>query len=272
MTNLVKDQKFLTSLIRERKTVLTVGLDTDTRKMPAVLHGDVLKFNTSIIDATRDICVAYKLNFAFYEAMGLKGWELLEKTVQYIGHHHLIIGDAKRGDIGNTSEMYATAVYDYLGCDAITVNPYMGADSVKPFLREGKWVILLAYTSNTGSRDFQQLILSDGRKLFEAVMQTTSTYGNASNTMYVVGATHPEELSQIRSAFPDHFLLIPGIGAQGGDLEAVLQAGLNHQGGLLINASRSIIYASQEADFAEKGRMEAERLNTIMGKYLGAVG
>jgi len=268
MTEIRKDKTYLVSLIRERQTVLTVGLDSDSKKLPAVVHGDVLAFNKAIIDATRDVCISYKINFAFYEALGLKGWEILEKTIEHIGGRHFIIADAKRGDIGNTSEMYARAVFDHLGCDAITVNPYMGSDSVKPFLRDGKWVILLAYTSNMGSNDFQQLKLEDGSKLYEKVMETTSTYGNASNTMYVVGATHPEELKQIRSRYPEHFFLIPGIGAQGGDLESVLQAGLNNDGGLLINASRSIIYASSGSDFAEKGREEADSMNLVIRKYL----
>lgn len=268
MTKLTKDRTYLISLIRERQTVLTVGLDTDIKRLPAVVKGDPLSFNKAIIDATRDVCVSYKLNFAFYESLGLKGWEILEKTIQYIGDKHFIIADAKRGDIGNTSEMYARAVFDHLGCDAITVNPYMGADSVKPFMRDGKWVILLAYTSNEGSHDFQKLKLEGGQKLYEKVMATTSTYGDAGNTMYVVGATHPGELKQIRSLYPDHFFLIPGIGAQGGDLDAVLQAGLNNDGGLLINASRSIIYASAGNDFAEKGREEAERMNAVIRKYL----
>ena len=268
MTKLSKDKAFLISLIRERKTLLTVGLDSDIKKLPAILNQDILAFNKSIIDATRDVCVSYKLNFAFYESMGLKGWDILEKTIQHIGDQHFIIADAKRGDIGNTSEMYARAVFDHLGCDAITVNPYMGSDSVKPFIRDGKWVILLAYTSNEGSNDFQKLKLESGQKLYEQVMETTSTYGNSENTMYVVGATHPEELAQIRNRYPDHFFLIPGIGAQGGDLDAVLQAGMNKDGGLLINASRSIIYASSGTDFAEQGREEAERMNAVIRKYL----
>ena len=268
MTKLSKDKAFLISLIRERKTLLTVGLDSDIKKLPASLNQDVLAFNKAIIDATHDVCVSYKLNFAFYESMGLKGWDILEKTIQHIGNQHFIIADAKRGDIGNTSEMYARAVFDHLGCDAITVNPYMGSDSVKPFMRDGKWVILLAYTSNEGSNDFQKLKLEGGQKLYEQVMETTATYGDAGNTMYVVGATHPEELAQIRSRYPEHFFLIPGIGAQGGDLDAVLKAGLNQEGGLLINASRSIIYASSGNDFAEKGREEAERMNVVIRKYL----
>jgi orotidine-5'-phosphate decarboxylase len=268
MTDIRKDRAYLISHIRERQTVLTVGLDSDIKKLPAVVKGDVLAFNKVIIDATRDVCIAYKINFAFYESLGLKGWEILEKTIEHIGDRHFIIADAKRGDIGNTSEMYARAVFDHLGCDAITVNPYMGSDSVNPFLREGKWVILLAYTSNVGSHDFQQLKLDDGRKVYEAVMETTAAYGNASNTMYVIGATHPDELKQIRFRYPEHFFLIPGIGAQGGDLDAVLQAGLNKDGGLLINASRSIIYAGAGSDFAEKGRVEAERMNVVIRKYL----
>jgi len=268
MAELIKDRSFLISLIRERRSLLTVGLDTDIRKLPAIVNGDMVAFNQTIIDATRDLCLAYKINFAFYESLGLKGWDILEKTIEYIGPHHFIIADAKRGDIGNTSDMYARAVFDHLGCDAITVNPYMGSDSVIPFIRAGKWVILLAYTSNVGSSDFQKLKLENGNLLYEEVMKTTSVYGHASDTMYVIGATHPEELKRIRAKYPEHFFLIPGIGAQGGDLEAVLKAGTNTDGGLLINASRSIIYASAGVDFAEKARGEAERMNQVMRKYL----
>src|SRR5688500_16666307 len=202
----IKSGDYLTRFIRTQQTVLTIGLDTSVSKLPQCVHGDVLAFNKAIIDATKDLCVSYKVNFAFYESIGVKGWEILEKTIQAIPSTHFIIADAKRGDIGNTSDMYAKAVFDHLGCDAITVSPYMGRDSVKPFYREGKWVIILALTSNEGSDDFQQKDLADGRKVYEEVMETSSQWGTADNTMYVVGATHPEELKKIRARYPDHFL------------------------------------------------------------------
>ena len=268
MPDLLKDGDYLTQLIRERQTVLTIGLDTDISKLPAIVKSNVLAFNTAIIEATQDLCIAYKINFAFYESLGPKGWDILEKTIQAIPSQNFIIADAKRGDIGNTSEMYAHAVYDALGCDAITVSPYMGRDSVKPFYRDGKWVIILALTSNEGSDDFQNQKLVGGHKLYEEVMETTSQWGNTDNTMYVVGATHPGELKVIRDKYPDHFFLVPGVGAQGGDLDAICKAGLNWRGGLLINASRSILYASDGADFAEKAWKEAMRLNGMMYSHL----
>jgi len=264
----IKSAAYLSQFIKAQQTVLTIGLDTDPYKMPDCIRGDVLAFNKAIIDATKDLCVSYKLNFAFYEALGVKGWEILEKTIQAIPSTHFIIADAKRGDIGNTSEMYAKAVFDHLGCDAITVSPYMGSDSVKPFLRKGKWVIVLALTSNEGSKDFQQRELADGKKLYEEVMQTTYQWGNADNMMYVIGATHPGELKKIREKYPDHFFLVPGVGAQGGDIDAICKAGLNHWGGLLINASRSILYAGGDEDFANKARAEAMRLRESIAVHL----
>jgi orotidine-5'-phosphate decarboxylase len=268
MPDMLKTRDYLAQFIRSRKTVLTIGLDTDSTKLPAIVGSDVLAFNKAIIEATHDLCIAYKLNFAFYESLGAKGWDILEKTIQLIPSTHLIIADAKRGDIGNTSEMYARAVYDLLGCDAITVSPYMGSDSVQPFYRAGKWVIILALTSNEGNKDFQEKNLASGKKLYEEVMEVTSKWGSADDTMYVLGATHPSEIKSIRAKYPDHFFLVPGIGAQGGDLEAICEAGLNKQGGLLINASRSILYAGKGIDFAEKAREEAERLNKIMSVHL----
>jgi orotidine-5'-phosphate decarboxylase len=264
----MKDRRFLTRVIQERLSLLTVGLDADTTKLPSVVNGDVLAFNKAIIDATREECIAYKPNFAFYESLGAKGWSILEETIAYIGDQHFIIADAKRGDIGNTSAMYAKAVFDQLGCDAITVNPYMGEDCVTPFYKDGKWVIVLALTSNHGSSDFQQITLQGGFKLYQKVMQTTATWGDAGNTMFVLGATHPSDILECRNAFPDHFFLIPGIGAQGGDLEAICTAGLNKEGGLLINASRSILYASAGSDFAEKARLEAIHLNQAIKPHL----
>jgi orotidine-5'-phosphate decarboxylase len=263
-----KDKFFLTGLIRKRMTVLTIGLDTDVTKLPPILQGDVLAFNKAIIDATRDVCIAYKPNFAFYESLGTRGWDILEKTIAHIGDQHFIIADAKRGDIGNTSAMYAGAILDHLVCDAVTVNPYMGEDSVKPFLKKGKWVIVLALTSNQGSFDFQQKMLANGRKVYEEVMHTTSTWGTADNMMFVLGATHPSEVKACREMYPDFFFLIPGIGVQGGDLDQVCAAGLNSEGGLLINASRSILYAGQGSDFAEKGHQEAVHLNKMIQPHL----
>ncbi len=269
MPDLIKDKQYLAALIRERRTVLTIGLDTDIQKIPAVLNSDVLAFNKAIIDATRDVCIAYKPNFAFYESMGTKGWDILENTIAYIGDQHFIIADAKRGDIGNTSSMYAKAILNQLGCDAITVNPYMGRDCVKPFYQEGKWVIILALTSNEGSDDFQKQKLVSGKHLYEEVMQTAASWGDDTNTMFVLGATHPSEVQACREKYPDHFFLIPGVGAQGGDLDAICAAGLNQDGGLLINASRSILYASSGADFAEKAREEAININEVIKPYLG---
>lgn len=263
-----KNVAYLSDFIHQQRTVLTIGLDTDMARLPEIVNGDILAFNTAIIDATRDVCVAYKINFAFYEALGPEGVDLLAKTVRAIPSTHLIIADAKRGDIGNTSEMYAQAVFDHLGCDAITVHPYMGHDSVKPFYKEGKWVIILALTSNSGSADFQQKILSSGRKLYEEVMETTSKWGDPDNTMYVIGATHPEELKLIRQNYPQHFFLVPGVGAQGGDLDSICAAGLTEFGGLLINASRSILYAGNGPDFAEQARSEAVKINKSIAKYL----
>ena len=263
-----KSAEYLSQFINQQKTVLTIGLDTDPSKLPASVGGDILAFNKAIIDATKDLCVSYKLNFAFYESLGVKGWEILEKTIQHIPSTHLIIADAKRGDIGNTSEMYAKAVFDHLGCDAITVSPYMGRDSVQPFYREGKWVIILALTSNAGSDDFQQKELAGGKKLYEEVMEKTSQWGSADDTMYVIGATHPGELKKIRGKYPDHFFLVPGVGAQGGDIDEICKAGLNSRGGLLINASRSILYAGGGDDFSDKAREEAIRLNQRISGHL----
>jgi orotidine-5'-phosphate decarboxylase len=269
MPELIKDKAYLSALIQERTTVLTIGLDTDIQKIPSFLKSDVLAFNKAIIDTTRDVCIAYKPNFAFYESMGTKGWDILEKTITYIGDQHFIIADAKRGDIGNTSTMYAKAILDQLGCDAITVNPYMGRDCVKPFYLKDKWVIILALTSNEGNDDFQKRELANGQKLYEEVMQTSSSWGDDTNTMFVLGATHPSDVQACREKYPDHFFLIPGVGAQGGDLDAICAAGLNHDGGLLINASRSILYASSDTDFAEKAREEAININEVIKPHLG---
>ncbi len=263
----------LSKSIFSKKSYLCVGLDTEITKIPPhllVAEDPILEFNKQIIDATRDLCVAYKPNIAFYEALGVKGWITLEKTIQYIGKEHLIIADAKRGDIGNTSRMYAEAFFHQLDCDAITVAPYMGEDSVSPFLQfAGKWAIVLVYTSNKGSEDFQKCWLEDTREpLWEKVLETSCTWGNKDNLMFVVGATHPEAFIKIRAIAPNHFLLVPGIGAQGGDLDAVSQFGLNQDCGLLVNASRSILYASAGEDFVEKARAEALRIQQQMGLLL----
>ena len=253
--------------ILEKKSYLCIGLDTDLDKIPKHLLDEedpIFAFNKAIIDATRDLCVAYKPNLAFYEAQGLKGWAALEKTVKYIGNQHFTIADAKRGDIGNTSRMYAKAFFENMDFDAVTVAPYMGEDSVMPFLEfEGKWVILLALTSNVGSMDFQFQ-----HDLFKSVLKTAQTWGTPDNLMFVIGATHPERFLEIRRLAPHSFFLVPGIGAQGGDLNRVSEYGMNDQCGLLINSSREIIYASPDIDFAEKARASALKTQQKMAEFL----
>lgn len=262
--------------IFKKKSYLCVGLDTDIKKIPVHLldfPDPVFEFNRQIIDATRDYCVAYKPNIAFYEAGGRKGWESLEKTLEYIPGDCFTIADAKRGDIGNTSGLYARAFFDKnssgLDFDAVTVAPYMGKDSVLPFLEyPSKWVILLALTSNNGAQDFQNLPLSAGDRLFERVLSTSQAWGTAENLMYVVGATQADNLEDIRKIVPDHFLLIPGVGAQGGSLGEVSRYGLNKDCGLLVNSSRGIIYASSGKDFAERAGEEAAAIREEMATYL----
>lgn len=255
--------------IQQKKSCLCVGLDTDINRLPKHLlkHKDpVFEFNKGIIDATKDLCVAYKPNIAFYEAMGAKGWESLAKTLDYIPDTHFTIADAKRGDIGNTSSLYARAFFDTLNFDAVTVAPYMGEDSVKPFLEfEDKWVILLALTSNKGSQDFQFTKQENNQPLYEKVMRTAMTWGNADQLMFVVGATHPEKFEEIRAIAPDNFLLVPGVGAQGGDLQGVIKYGSNDMGGLLINSSRGIIYAGDGIGYAGKAQLAALRMQLQMG-------
>lgn len=262
----------LISIIRERKSFLCVGLDPDLEKIPSHLLDEedpIFEFNKAIIDSTRDLAVAYKPNSAFFEQYGAKGWMSFEKTVDYIGDEHFIIADAKRGDIGNTATKYAQAFLKNMPCDAITVAPYMGEDSVKPFMEfEGKWTILLALTSNQGGKDFQLEKLDDGRELFEQVLSKSKTWGTPGNLMYVVGATRPEYLKKIRSIIPDHFLLVPGVGAQGGSLEDVVENAMTNEIGLLINSSRGIIYASRGEDFAAAARTSAESIVSTMRKYL----
>lgn len=271
-------RKELTEQIRLKKSYLCVGLDTDLSKIPAHLqsHPDaVFEFNKAIIDATKDLCVAYKINTAFYEAMGLKGWEAMEKTVRYIPNEHFTIADAKRGDIGNTSSQYAKAFFETLPFDSITVAPYMGEDSVKPFLQfENKWAIVLGLTSNEGSKDFEQLLFSEVNKndsaelLYQTVLKKVSQWGTPGNLMFVVGATKAEELAIIRKIIPDHFILVPGVGFQGGSLADVSKHGLNKDCGLLVNASRAIIYAGKKENFAEEARAIAQQYQAEMAAYL----
>ena len=251
----------LVAQIRQKRSFLCVGLDTEPEKIPVhLLRTDdpVFEFNKVIIDATKDLCVAYKPNLAFYEAMGPKGWTSLEKTLAYIPSEHFTIADAKRGDIGNTSRLYAKAFFETLDFDAVTVAPYMGSDSVTPFLGfPGKWVILLGLTSNTGSSDFQLQPMSDGDPLYSKVIRKAGEWGDPGNLMFVVGATHPSLLTEVRALAPDHFFLVPGVGAQGGDLQAVMQYGMNADCGLLVNSSRGIIYAGSGENFGQKAREAA---------------
>ena len=259
--------------IQRKKSFLCVGLDTDINKIPEFMfdasNDPVFEFNKAIIDATADLCVAYKPNLAFYESLGLAGWDVLDRTVDYIRTHYpdqFIIADAKRGDIGNTSAMYARTFLGNMNFDSVTVAPYMGEDSVTLFLGyDGKWVILLALTSNKGAYDFQfEKNAETGERLFEKVLKTSLNWGTDENMMYVVGATKAEMLTDIRAIVPEHFLLVPGVGAQGGSLEEVARYGLNGTCGLLVNSSRQIMYASSEPDFALAARREAEKVQTEM--------
>ena len=265
--------------IKIKRSFLCVGLDTDILKIPKHLtdiSDPVFSFNKEIIDATVEFSVAYKPNLAFYESLGWQGWQSLEKTVRYVREKYpdiFLIADAKRGDIGNTSNLYARAFFEKLNFDAVTVAPYMGEDSVKPFIAyPEKWVALLALTSNKGAYDFQ--FLKDeksGNQLFESVLKISQTWGTAENMMYVVGATKAEKLKRIREIVPDHFLLVPGIGAQGGSLQEVAVNGFNSRCGLLVNSSRGIIYASEKADFAEKAGEAAKKVQQEMEKLLREV-
>ncbi len=260
--------------IQKKKSFLCVGLDTDINKIPQdllALEDPVFEFNKQIITKTAEFAVAYKPNTAFYEVYGAKGWQSLERTIQYIKINYpdiFIIADAKRGDIGNTSANYAKAFFETLKADALTVAPYMGKDSVEPFLGfDDKWVVLLALTSNKGSQDFQYLNVGE-RMLHQQVLQTATTWASSEKMMFVVGATHPEELGEIRKMLPDYFFLVPGVGAQGGDLQAVAKHGLNKDCGLLVNSSRGIIYASNKFDFAERAAEEAQKLQRQMAALL----
>jgi orotidine-5'-phosphate decarboxylase len=269
------DKTQLFENIRRKQSFLCVGLDTDLKKIPAHLlkeEDPIFAFNKAVIDATADYCVAYKPNLAFYECMGVKGLLALEKTVRYIRSKYpdqFIIADAKRGDIGNTSEMYAASFFEELPFDAVTVAPYMGEDSVKPFLKyNGKWVILLALTSNKGSLDFQFTSDAQGERLFEKVLNTSQNWASDEQMMYVVGATQGSMFADIRKVAPNHFLLVPGVGAQGGSLEEVVKYGMNAQCGLLVNSSRQILYASTGIDFADKAKDEAMKVQEEMAGYL----
>lgn len=274
-----KQQLFET--IQQRKSFLCVGLDSDIRKLPQHLiereEDPVFAFNKAIIDATADLCVAYKPNLAFYECNGLKGWQSYERTISYLRQrcpNHLIIADAKRGDIGNTSQMYARSFFEEQDVDALTVAPYMGEDSVKPFLGyDGKWVVLLALTSNKGSLDFQLTEDKEGQRLFEKVLRTSLQWGNDENMMYVVGATRGSLFEDVRAIVPDHFLLVPGVGAQGGSLEEVCRYGMNSQCGLLVNSSRGIIFADSGEHFAEVAHNKAfelqQQMEAELNKRLG---
>lgn len=265
------NRQYLIQQIKEKRSYLCVGLDTDIEKIPAHLksHADpIFEFNKQIIDATKDLCVAYKINTAFYESRGVKGWEALEKTVAYIPSTHFKIADAKRGDIGNTSHQYAKAFFETIPFDAITVAPYMGSDSVKPFLNyDDKWTIVLGLTSNEGSKDFEQLRFGENY-LYEEVIKKTAQWGTENNLMFVVGATKAAEISSIRKIIPNHFLLIPGVGFQGGSLAEVSKHGLTEDCGLLVNASRAIIYAGSKEDFAEEARRVALEYQAEMKEYL----
>ena len=260
--------------IQKKQSFLCIGLDTDINKIPQdllTLEDPIFEFNKQIINKTAEFAVAYKPNTAFYEVYGAKGWQSLERTIQYIKINYpemFIIADAKRGDIGNTSANYAKAFFETLKADALTVAPYMGKDSVEPFLGfEDKWVILLALTSNKGSQDFQYLNVGE-RMLHQQVLQTATTWASSEKMMFVVGATHPEELGEIRKMLPDYFFLVPGVGAQGGDLQTVAKYGLSQDCGLLVNSSRGIIYASNKFDFADRAAEEAQKLQRQMAAVL----
>ena len=266
------NKKDLVYQIRHKRTFLCIGLDTDINKIPKYLldcDDPVFEFNKQIIDSTQDLCVAYKLNTAFYESNGIKGWESLIKTLDYIPENIFTIADAKRGDIGNTSQMYAETFFKTIPFDSITVNPYMGSDSVKPFLNfDSKWVILLALTSNHGSMDFQNILDNKNLPLYKNVIETSKNWGSEDNMMFVVGATKAEALAEIRKIIPNHFLLVPGVGAQGGSLKDVVENGMNHDCGLLINSSRSIIYSANDSKFALSARESALKIKKEMEAFL----
>lgn len=267
-------QELFDNILR-KQSFLCVGLDTDIKKIPEFLlqeEDPIFAFNKAIIDATQDLCIAYKPNLAFYESLGVKGWIAFEKTVRYIKENYpdqFIIADAKRGDIGNTSAMYARSFFEEMNIDSVTVAPYMGEDSVTPFLPyENKWVILLALTSNKGSHDFQLIQDTTGEMLYEKVLRRSQEWANDEKMMYVVGATQGQAFENIRKIVPNHFLLVPGVGAQGGSLEEVCKYGMNKQCGLIVNSSRGIIYADKTENFAEGARQAAQIVQQQMSEQL----
>ncbi|HQW05865.1 MAG: orotidine-5'-phosphate decarboxylase [Flavobacteriales bacterium] len=267
----------LISIIRRKRSMLCVGLDTEEHLVPEHFKQEshpVRAFNEAIVEVTHDLAVAYKLNLAFYEALGDEGWLDLEATIAYIRSKSdcFIIADAKRGDIGNTARKYAEAFFDTLDVDAVTLSPYMGRDSITPFLgRNGKWAVVLGVTSNPGAEDFQFLV-ADGKPLYEHVIQRTAGWGSPEELMFVVGATRPGILARIRTLAPEHFFLVPGVGAQGGDLEQVLAAGMTVDGGLLINSSRGILYAGQGKEAISSARRAAQTIQASMARALATVG
>ena len=269
------NKKELFENIKRKKSFLCVGLDTDIKKIPQYLLKEkdpIFTFNKQIIDATADLCVAYKPNLAFYESLGIDGWKAFEKTEKYIKENYsdqFIIADAKRGDIGNTSEMYARSFFEHLNIDSVTVAPYMGEDSVKPFLLyPNKWVIVLGLTSNKGSHDFQFTIDSNGERLFEKVLRISKEWASDDEMMFVIGATQGKLFEDVRRIVPNHFLLVPGVGAQGGSLREVVEYGINSQCGLLVNSSRQIIYAGQDENFAVLSREQALKVQEEMKSLL----
>ena len=266
------NKKELFAQIKKKESYLCVGLDTDIKKIPHHLlkeEDPIFEFNKQIIDATIDYTVSYKPNIAFYEALGSKGWDSLQKTIEYLPEDVFSIADAKRGDIGNTSKLYARAFFENMDFDSVTIAPYMGEDSVTPFLEfEGKWGILLGLTSNEGAKDFEKLTLDNGQQLFEKVLEKSKQWGNDSQLMYVVGATQGDYFEKIRKIAPEHFLLVPGVGAQGGSLEDVSRYGMNDQCGLLVNSSRGIIYADNSVEFAHVAGQKTKVVQEEMSKYL----
>ncbi len=258
--------------IKNKRSFLCIGLDSDIEKIPHFLldyEDPIFEFNKRIIDSTKDYCVAYKPNIAFYESMGAKGLASLQKTVDYIPQDIFTIADAKRGDIGNTSKMYAKAFFNNMNFDAVTIAPYMGKDSVSPFLDYSeKWAIILALTSNEGSLDFQNIKDIHGKEFFKHVLSSAQNWGSDQNTMFVIGATQAQKMLEVRKIVPNHFLLVPGVGAQGGNLQKIAKYGMNADCGLLVNSSRGIIYASSEKDFAEKAALEAQKLQREMADLL----
>ncbi len=270
------NRETLVKNIKAKNSFLCIGLDTDINRIPAHLHKEkdpVFAFNKQIVDATIDYCIAYKPNLAFYEALGPKGLESLAKTMEYIPEEVFTIADAKRGDIGNTAALYAKTFYETYAFDSVTVAPYMGKDSVTPFLEyKDRWVILLALTSNSGSQDFQNLVLKEtGDEVYKMVIKKSMTWADAKQLMYVVGATQASKLKEIRAIAPDHFLLIPGVGAQGGNLQQVVANGINSDCGLIVNSSRGIIYAGNDKDFAKAAKQAASKLQQEMRTYLDKI-